>query len=182
MALSTMICILGCGEANVEYDCKNDVYYNLTEDERNKIPYKERDTLIYLSNIGDTAIVYGEISNSHYYRKEGGGGNCPVWGTYAEYRVFIFISENNELDSIRLNWSVNMNNLERNFFVNNQRLLINNINNTNSYTDTITYKGNIVKGMPIHQNHDRFKYYLYNYNYGLLRIVTTNNKTWTLIN
>lgn len=177
-----MICVLGCGEANVEYDCKKDVYYNLTEDESNKIPYKERDTLIFLSDIGDTAIVYGILTKGYNYRKEGGGGNCPVWGIYAERRIFEFRSKVFELDSISTGWGINMYNKERTYFINNLGYPINKVNDISLYTDTVTYKGYKIQSIILDKSDSKIKSVLYNYNYGILRIVTTNNRTWTLIN
>ncbi len=64
----------GCGE-------RKDAYYYLSADAKSKIPYTGTDTLVFVSNTGDTARCIGQ-GTQVAFEEQNDGGICPSFSQY----------------------------------------------------------------------------------------------------
>jgi hypothetical protein len=188
---------VGCKKHNT---CPEDSHYPyyITESDLTKIPYQKDglDTLIYTSN-GDTAILYGTGSKRDFaYHIYETSMACPSVD-YNDYEILYYTFKGNHP-----NLSIITCHYQRSFFApsgqgyfsrnfskysirrgNNYRYDTNTLNDTTLYADSVLignflYKGISAKGRkgPA-EDIDNSLIVLYNYQYGMLRIID-NGKTW----
>jgi len=170
-------------------------YYNLTEEQKSKIPYKGSDTLMFLSDAGDTAILWGQGVN-HYTEKistRSLTGDCPDHEfDQIENIETNFIGNNPEFSYLNLRYKSFKHHppyggteqivLSVNVMQITYQGLLQVVNNINNYTDTVTYKGNQIYGISIGTiPDDKLNFIIYNYNFGVLKIGQKNGKIWVLI-
>lgn len=154
---------------------------------KSKIPYHCPDTLVYLSNFGDSAVLYGSCSHSFFSNKTSAANNidCPddIITVYEkiDYR---FKGNNVELSDIQLGLSsfhTSINNykpgiffgIDKHHFVDYEFYFP--YNQDSIFVNNVTIIGNLFYT-------DRYTaLLLYNYVYGLIRI-NYNGKIWTIRN
>jgi hypothetical protein len=186
MLMIVLMQMLGCKQGGDSCDDSNrkpDEYRNLSEDDKNKIPYGTGyDSLVYISNMQDTAILYGK-GRREYYEKDYVEGPCVGYGYYicAQNIYYNFVGNNPELNRLEVNYYYDLS-LEnpmkfirwtlKNGNVSNRLSFM---NDSNNYSSSILYKGKTVYGI----NGDD---YFYTYRYGFISIKFMNGKTWILTN
>jgi hypothetical protein len=156
-----------------------------------KIPYSGpgKDTLIFVSNFGDTAKLYGQgkIEEmdviSVYSNANPDCGNMNYW--YYEYATYNFVGNSSELAQLSCKYYVDhtvyqINTIEiRANNLNLAKATLKFINNSNNYNDSISINGNYIKGVNFNGDiYDSSLKVLYNYQYGILRLNFINEKTW----
>ncbi len=173
--------------------CKNydqtpfHAYYNISDQDKSVIPFKGHDTLIYFSDAGDTAILYGKDKYQYYDIEQGNSGSadCPREISY-NYEIidYKFTGTNSDLYLLEYVISVYASSLfpdtQIHYFINNisGQSGPTRYNNPGLYTDSIQINGKYINGYP---NDDiNGLSFLYNFNYGFIRIKVDGGKTWTL--
>jgi hypothetical protein len=156
--------------------------YFISADDKAKIPFKGNDTLVYISDAGDTATLIGEGKNTWTEQKitNISGGDCAKNQIDKKETISIECNgNNNELNKILYKISGNK-----------ERTLIEYVVNTfysndypyyfNSdkfYTDSTLINSIFYPGVLI----DNVNYKaLYNFNYGFLKIEFKGGKIWLL--
>ena len=162
-----------------------DIFHKLSEEDKSKVPFKGNDTLVYYSDAGDTAILYGQEKKEGYNWAMGGDGDfdCPrTYNHYYESNEYSYIGNDSGLFQIKYNLFIYefdsgsgihyvLNTFEYGFAPSF-------INSPSNYKDSILIKGNYFKGSKfIYLNSVTF---LYNYKYGFLQIKFEPGKNWTL--
>ena len=161
-------------------------YYNITADEKSKIPYTGTDTLIYISNSNDTAKLLGQGKQDYFLNQPHYGGNpeCnPGSENYQTY-YYSFMGKQSLLNEIDVEYHSTgggVYDMNINITINNIKIINENLFayfNSN-YTDTIhinnkLYYGRNIKGDGI----DSLTVFFYNYNFGILKIKFSNNQIW----
>ncbi len=163
--------------------CKHNTYtYNLTQAEKNYIPYNGQDTLLFLSEAGDTATFFSRGRTTYYYNqyfdgcafnteeykeqtdtlslfydKEGSKDDIHILVEVRKSmnnRAIIYIYVNGESFSVSLEW-LNMASIEINGFM---------------YTN-------------LYQNGNQgVEELLYNEKYGIIRFKLVDGLEWSLLN
>ena len=156
--------------------------YFISADDKAKIPFKGNDTLVYISDAGDTATLIGEGKNTRTEQKitNISGSDCAKNQIDKKETISIeYNGNNNELNKILYKISGN-----------NERTLIEYMVNTvysndypyyfNSdkfYKDSTLIKSIFYSGVIL----DNINYKaLYNFNYGFLKIEFKGGKIWFL--
>ena len=157
--------------------------YYISADDKSKIPFKGNDTLTYISDAGDTAILIGSGKREFIDKvRTVIGGNADCY----KYNV-----DNNETISIDYTGNnIEINNIKYTIIGRSSKTLIeyklnsymgnkypNNFNNINLYVDSVNITNTFYKGIPI--NSINFNT-LYNFNYGFLKIQFNGGKIWLL--
>ncbi|MFA9213989.1 MAG: hypothetical protein ACEQSR_09115 [Candidatus Methylacidiphilales bacterium] len=166
-----------CGNTN---DIVND--YNISDDDKSKIPLKGNDTLIYISNAGDTAVLVGTGKRAFIdqVRKNNNNVDCPIYTVDNNETISIEYNGNNpELYKVIYKIYGNKERTLIEYFVNN--IYSNDypyyFNSVKFYTDSTQIYGAYYFGTPL----DNINYKaLYNYNYGFLKIQLNGGKIWIL--
>ncbi len=170
----------GCGNAN---DIVNN--YNISADDKSKIPFKGNDTLVYISDVGDTAVLVGtgKIVFIDQVRKDiSGNADCPKYSVDNNETISIeYTGDNNELNKLKYKIYGNMEKTEIEFTFNNFYGITYpyNFNTPVFYTDSVSIGNQFYIGRPLGLNSPNYKA-LYNYNYGFLKIQISGSKTWLL--
>jgi hypothetical protein len=172
------------------------ITYPVEEDAKAKFPFKDKDTQIYISNLGDTAILFGRLY-SGYERSSNQklDNECfkPIT-TQAEQLSYYATGSNPELNKIefilRAQFEEPVGENEINFRINGNipkigmygyfYLSPEYLNNVNGYTDSIMVNGTYLYGKPLIE--PNLISFLYNFQYGFLKIEFSSGKIWTKIN
>lgn len=167
-------------ESCPERETKYSQYY-ISEDDKSKTPFTGTDTLVYISNEGDTAILYGQGKKAfieEVAQKTSADPGCPHYDyNYFENIEFFYKGSNPELNLIFIDFNASVYSpiqTNADFFVNSRKYsgYLGFINNNANYSDSLKLLDNTI-------------YYgidagiFYNCKYGLLR-VTTDHDTWLL--
>jgi hypothetical protein len=170
-----------------------DLYYNIPEAELALIPFNAKDTLIYVSNQKDTAVLVGKGSNGNYtwkHDQEGIYPDCPGKDFYYEYINYYYQSSNAQFKTLTLTLSIpvltyypknppsSTFNVEINYSKIISGLGLMWISDEKRYLDSVvingvSYKGYNLKGYP-----DSSRTVLYNAKYGALRIQWAPDQVW----
>jgi hypothetical protein len=79
--ISLLFIIQACKRTEPDCGDLSDVItnYNIADSNKAKIPYIGTDTLVFISDAGDTATLIGQGKNTHYesVRRNISGGDCP---------------------------------------------------------------------------------------------------------
>ena len=172
---------INCGDTN------DMIYtYNVADSNKAKIPYSGYDTLIFISDKGDTATLIGQGKKTYYTTKTTNIGNadCPKneIGKY-ENVEFVFNSTNKFVGSIKISLfkTNNVRNPTTNilsFTVNNKFIddtAIEWIESIKQPQDSIFFNGGFFSGIYM----DKFNVLL-NYKNGILKFKDLNDKFWVL--
>jgi hypothetical protein len=157
--------------------------YNISADDKSKIPFKGNDTLTYISDAGDTAILIGNGKRAYMdvISKNIGDLEC------SRYQV-----DNNETISIEYTGdNIELNRIKYKIYGNTEgtkiQFLINSyygntdpyyFNNTTTYTDSVRLGNKFYIGRPIVWL--GINTLLYNFNNGFLKIQFNEGKIWLL--
>jgi hypothetical protein len=167
-------------------DCSNykSDYKNISDENRNKIPYHGYDTLVYISNSNDTVSLIGIGKKNDF--EEGSQSYTPVecgnrCYTYYERIVYNFSSNNIHLPKMMVSYlkhydGISINLLNQSCFGN-----IDVINNLKFIYDSISYDNRKVPVALISNINDS-TFCLYNCQIGVVKIIQKDaNMTWTLL-
>ena len=173
-----------CGEADVN------TIYNVSDADKSKIPYTGFDTLVFKSDAGDTATLYGQSKKDFYtqYRQNDGDINCQKWHNY-NYENFEYYYSSLDTFISQYIFTPFMygygNGYGNNPSSSSLKIVINgilyydgdftSINNNSNYKDSTLINGKYYNGIYIGNS----KNILYNFKYGVLKFKDSNNITWT---
>jgi len=166
---------------------------NLSDSTKLNIPFTGTDTLIYISNYNDTAILYGK-GLEHYVATASALVNndpaCPQRDYYdIETLDYEFNGDNPNLNFLflRVNYPQI---LETDEFI--TTYILNEYNRTRAtfgryskpiyYTSPVTIKGKTYYGIYFYNDFDRLPALVYNKNYGFLQFIMNDTLTYTLNN
>lgn len=158
--------------------------YTISADDKAKIPFKGNDTLIYISDAGDTATLIGQGTSTwtEQIKTNISGGDCEKNQIDKKETISIeYNGNNNELNKILYKISGNKEKTEIEFTINSYYGITYpyNFNTPIFYTDSSIINGNIYYGRPLGLNSQNYKA-LYNFNYGFLKIEFKGSKIWLL--
>jgi hypothetical protein len=158
----------GCGE-------RKDRYYYLSADAKSKIPYTGTDTLVFVSNTGDTARCIGQGTQVSY-ESVLSAGPCPGSQEY-EVNSTSYVGDLNIEISLRVNRNrivITMQDSEHSIGFSQVGDL-----RVYSYMPSITIDS--VTYMHVHEldnNLQLFRKIIFNQQYGIIQINHLNNKIW----
>ena len=163
--------------------------YKLSENTKNQIPFKGPDTLTYISNIGDTAILIGQGKNNYILNSKirvSTNPDCPEYDNYSNEFVDIkykgtnpnlfeiFVSYYNENPFGDELITVYLNRINTNF-----KGYVDFYNNISRYDTSIIIGTDIIYGHKFNRN-DNKPAFIYNIEYGFLQITLDSNTIYTL--
>jgi hypothetical protein len=157
--------------------------YYISADDKSKIPFKGNDTLTYISDAGDTAILIGSGKREFIDKVRtviGGNADCYKYNVdNNETIIFEYLGNNLELNKIKYRIYGNNERTIVDYYLNNYKgnRYPNNFNNLYYYTDSIFIKNSFIIGVPIKLTNLQT---LYNFNYGFLKIQFNGGKIWLL--
>ncbi|MES2727828.1 MAG: hypothetical protein V4643_12040 [Bacteroidota bacterium] len=160
-------------------------FYNLTDEEKNKIPYTGTDTLVFVSNQGDTATLIGQGKKQTYTRTTTGGNpDCGSKSyTYENYEKIEFSFKGSNIDLNNILFVAKRYNSPYDYLsyydcdINmtdkfNYGILES--HDINRYKDTVLYRNNIIKCLKMFSYTDTTTNYYFNNLYGIVKVTTTN--------
>jgi hypothetical protein len=173
--------------------CDNkDYHYNLSEEDKSKVPYTGYDTLVFVSNTNDTAVCIGQGKKQFYLRTVIPNytiNNCSIPST-DNYEAYNYkFSSNNSKFNIELDqYKKNENGLEYIFFQFNKIYFIlynRRVGNPNSnnFIDSILVKDKWFKNVSMASRDFNSQYdnLYYNKNFGILKIQNADSsEVWEL--
>ncbi len=168
-------------------DPSDKVYnYNIPDSNKTKIPYTGDDTLIFVSNTGDTATLIGQGKDDYFEstrKLTNGGGDCPKYAVSNYENVDLFYEGNNSINILKykvyLSEDVVGGLTGFNISINDKISSLYNFEYSSNLLypeDSILYKNKYATGKYLNLN----KSILYNKNVGILKF-TIYNKTWIKI-
>jgi hypothetical protein len=158
--------------------------YYISADDKSKIPFKGNDTLTYISDAGDTAILFGSGKREFIdqIRKNiSGNADCPRSTVDNNETISIeYNGSNNELNKLGFKIYGNTENTKIQFLINS---FYGNtdpyyFNNTTTYSDSVRIGNKFYIGKPIVWL--GINTLLYNFNNGFLKIQLNGGKIWLL--
>ena len=158
--------------------------YYISADDKSKIPFKGNDTLTYISDAGDTAILFGSGKKEFIdqIRKNiSGNADCPRSTVDNNETISIeYNGSNNELNKLGFKIYGNTENTKIQFLINS---FYGNtdpyyFNNTTTYSDSVRIGNKFYIGKPIVWL--GINTLLYNFNNGFLKIQLNGGKIWLL--
>ena len=186
-----LITIIGCKDPCKGKDTNAEtITYPIEEDAKAKFPFKDKDTQIYISNLGDTAILFGRLY-SGYERSSNQklDNECfkPIT-TQAEQLSYYATGSNPELNKIEFLLRAKISNIAGENFI--EYWINTNIygnfypnspeNNELYYTDSISVNNKLIYGIYMYE--PTIAKIFFNYHFGFMKIEFISGKTWTKIN
>ena len=165
----------------------NIVNYDFPDSIKSTLPYNGLDTLIFVSNLGDTATIIGQGKNQYYVEDKQGNNNanCPKTTINKYGNIDIIFQGNNQLLSVEYHIYKNSFSPKTlsgcDFIVNNQISLGSGYEYLTFYMpkqDSILLNGVYISGGYIEDNNYKI---LYNNQKGILKFINVNNKDWLKI-
>jgi hypothetical protein len=159
--------------------------YYISADDKSKIPFKGNDTLTYISDAGDTAILIGSGKREFIDKVRtviGGNADCYKYNVDNNETISIeYTGDNIELNRIKYKIYGNKEKTEIEFTINSYYGITYpyNFNTPVFYTDSTMINGNFYYGRPLGLNSSNYKAQ-YNFNYGFLKIQINGGKVWIL--
>jgi hypothetical protein len=162
--------------------------YLLPDSTKSQIPYIGNETLTFISNQGDTAILVGQGKNNYILKekvKVSSNPECPQEDNYSYEHIDIEYQGNNfnlfnviysmyidKYNSIYINVNIND---KANYFAD-----IGVYNDISRYNSPINVGSNIINGYNFNRE-DGKPAFIYNKNVGILSIIIDSSLTYTLI-
>ncbi len=168
-----------CGNTN---DIVNN--YNISADDKSKIPFKGNDTLIYISDAGDTATLIGtgrKVYIDQVRKNISGNADCLRYTVDNNETIsFECTGDNTELNKLKYKIYGNTEITKIQFLINSYYGNTDPyyFNNTNTYTDSVSIGNKFYIGRPIVWL--GVNTLLYNFKYGFLKIQLNGGKIWLL--
>ncbi len=197
ITISLSHCKKDKGDPCAGYPSKTNNYY-VSDDNKSKIPYTGTDTLVFISDVGDTATLYGQGKQTYmqvlstYSSNNPDCGNISYWNF--EHIVLTFIGSNSAINKLVYGLSypfVFQNNNPPSPITESNALgfeissgigvliscgsFTSYANNNINYIDSVAINGLTYKGVNLCDSSKG----LYNYQYGILRFKDASHKTWT---
>jgi hypothetical protein len=157
--------------------------YYISADDKSKIPFKGNDTLVYISNAGDTAILIGNGKRAFIDKVQtviAGNADCYIYNVdYNETISIEYVGNNIELNKIKYKIYGNKERTEIEFEFNTQYGIYYPyyFNSPKFYNDSTLISGVLYYGLPLDITNYKA---LYNYEYGFLKIQFNGGKVWLL--
>ncbi len=152
----------------------------LADSTKAQIPYTGNETLMFISNLGDTAILTGQGKNDYILNSTVNVGNdpaCPKYDDYSfEREEYHYRSNDDAITEITLTI-----NISKDKFVN-FNIIVNGsnsgiyLNEQNNHTDSILLNNKYYSGYYLYGSNK----ILYNENIGVLSISINNGKIWKI--
>ena len=180
IVLGLMATTFACGDKDDGCGERKDRYYYLSADAKSKIPYTGTDTLVFVSNTGDTARCIGQ-GTQVTYESVLSAGPCPGSQEY-EVNSTSYVGENQEIviTNSKLIQDINIHFDNHLFIVANDVIGKTNISFYRSeyIIGMITYKNvYIIEGRGSNENS-----LVYNSELGIIQIKLGTEKTWNIQN
>lgn len=185
--LSTLfLTIYSCSKPCPDYQSKTYNYF-LRDSTKAQIPFNGYDTLTYISNMGDTALLIGKWKINSIDTKKinrSGSPDCPQIDIY-NYEIVnvIYLGSNPYLHTIFYSLTVdNWNDEQTIFNINYEpefKTSSSFFNNTLSYITPINIGSQIINGRTVDRK-DGTASFVYNKTYGILQIKMNDSLTYTL--
>ncbi|MDP3929199.1 MAG: hypothetical protein Q8R57_09265 [Bacteroidota bacterium] len=174
--------------------CDNkDYHYNLSEEDKSKVPYTGYDTLVFISNTNDTAVCIGQGKKQYYLRTVIPNytiNNCSIPSTdnYEAYN-YKFSSNNSK-------FNIEMNQYRKDeygsesiyFYFNNIFFILYSTRvgnpNSNNFIDSILIQNNWYKSVSLTSKYFNPLYdkLFYNQEFGILKIQNSDStEIWELL-
>jgi len=186
--LGCIVCFTTCKKNSGCPDATN-TYYNLSADEKSKIPYSGTDTLIFLSNTGDSAKLFGHGKTDNYNTQSywQATPDCPQTTTNCEIISTTYIGSNIGFSNIKFIpenlceppaiVSISINGIKF------QDYLLLQLSDSSNYHDTTIINSKLYHGIKIFSLNanitiDSTNYIIYNYPSGIVKVKFSNNQTW----
>ena len=158
--------------------------YYISADDKSKIPFKGNDTLTYISDAGDTAILFGSGKKEFIdqIRKNiSGNADCPRSTVDNNETISIeYTGDNIELNRIKYKIYGNKERTKIELTINSTYIGVDYpyyLNTSIFYTDSVNIENKFYNGTPIIWSDNKA---LYNFNYGFLKIQFNGGKIWLL--
>lgn len=161
-----------CPERETKYS-----QYNISEDDKSKIPFTGTDTLVYISNDGDTAILYGRGKKAfidEVVAKTSINPACPHYDyDYFENIEFLYRGNNAELNRIFIDFNASVNSPKQtnaDFTIGsvNYSTYLGALNHPLNYEDSTIINLRTFYGIKI--GGEQNLPYLYNHEYGIIKL------------
>jgi hypothetical protein len=158
--------------------------YNVSAEDKSNIPFKGNDTLVYISNQGDTAKLIGTESKEFIettFTNVSSTIDCPKY-VYdkSETISFEYNGNNNELNRITYKIFMIKNETRIGYSIDNLlgSLNVYSLNQTSLYTSNVLVNNKNLFGVPksLMDSID----FVYSKDYGFLKIQFKGGKTWLL--
>ena len=173
-------------ESYCSYTSTTQHYYNLKESNKARIPYTGSDTLIFISNLGDTAILIGESNNRYYIKHSSGLSNADCGIPEDEFNYENVLYEYNgtnpyfhtlkliiyKYDKILDPQFDNLDVLSDYF---NNFSAFEDIDFTSQLKDSVLINGSVQYGVYLDHSSNKV---LFNYQMGVLKVTDDNNRIW----
>ena len=160
-------------------------YYYLSADDKNKIPFTGTDTLIYVSNTGDTAKLFGQEKKDYYnnVRSYGGNPDCSQGSSNYENTLLTFSRNNTVLNNLKYCLYIDVITSFSGLDISIDNTSFNGwifaaINNESNYKDKVLINNQLYNVIKLKANNDSTSVIFYNHLYGILKIQLSNNQTW----
>lgn len=157
--------------------------YTISDSDKAKIPYTGNDTLVYISDAGDTAILIGQGKKNYYesVRSSLNSGDCPRYKLDNNEIIAILYSSNiNELLNIK--YILNGNSEKTHLICTINSLSHGDypyyLNNEIFYNDSFMLNNKLYYGTTINIQNSIFG--LFNWHYGFVKIKIIGGKEWYL--
>lgn len=169
-----------CPERETKYS-----QYYISEDDKSKIPFTGTDTLVYISNQGDTAILYGQGKKAfidEVVAKTSINPACPHYDyNYYENIEFLYTGKNPELNRIFIDFNASIysplqTNADITIGIIKYATSLGFLNYIPNYQDSVQISSIYYIGRKI--TRDSKRPCLYNYQYGFIEITTDDNTIW----
>lgn len=155
----------------------------LADSTKAQIPYNGNETLMFISNQGDTAVLIGQGKNNYILKNSinvGTSPDCPQYDNYSyEYVDLDYKANNENLFHVFYRLSINK------YSQNEVTVYLNNVSEYTAYlglyNDTIGYNKSIkdIKGYDFDRN-DGKPAFVYNKSVGILQIKIDSSLIYTL--
>jgi hypothetical protein len=159
--------------------------YNISADDKSKIPFKGNDTLVYISDVGDTVTLIGKVKRNWIDSKTSNistNADCPRTKTdNNENLEFEYLGNNPELYKVKfLLDNSELYGVYVSYYINNYSTggYVKYYSNSSYYNETVLLDSKLYNVLKVDVSN--LIYTFYNYNYGFLKIQFQGGKTWTL--
>jgi hypothetical protein len=184
--ISLLFIIQACKRTEPDCGDLSDVItnYNIPDSNKAKIPYIGKDTLVFISDAGDTATLIGQGKNTHYesVRSNISGGDCPRSSVMNYQNIEINFQSINDTNLstifLKLNRPINaVNYTYLKLFLNTKGLSSFPLELLKNYDDSVLINKEYIKGYYFDSNKNQV---LYNYQKGIIKLIDFKNKIWLI--
>jgi hypothetical protein len=187
--VSCGVCLSGCSpsEKCQEEEPSQHTEYRLSSDDKSRIPFTGTDTLIFVSNLGDTAVLYAE-GKEQYMETVSSNRNtdpgCPFFDyAYYEHIGFSWKGLHPRFRKLRHSYFAKGESFYNQAYLDNEEVGFSGLeyaNRESAYTENILINGTNYKAVSlIPRANDTAGAILYNYHFGILKIRQQNGTQWT---